>query len=188
MKRACALIACAFFACESPSALPDASCSTSMQVVDAGVRWQHMQFVAEATAGQNVFVVQTGNRALVKFIDEGPFSFTTSNECGSVEWRGTAVSIPIVLPEQPLRPVTTRVGDITNFEFPITSRIDDELQLDVRPFGPPFVTYGNRPLAPRSTQNYRAHFEPKVPGPVSARLVVLISDWSTELAVEALAE
>lgn len=90
--------------------------------------------------------------------------------------------------DQPLRPGVTRVGESTNFEFPITSRIDDELTLEVWPLGPPFVTHGNRPLAPRSTQRYLAHFEPKLPGPVSTHFVVRIADWSTELTVEALAE
>lgn len=183
-----AFIACAFFACESPTEIPDASCVVSAQVLDAGVRWQHMQFLAEATAGENVFVVQTGKRALVKFIDAGAFNFTTTNECGSVEWHGTAVVTPIVLPQQPVRPPTTRVAEISKFEFPITSLIDDELRLEMRPIGPPFVTYGNRPLAGRSTQLYTAEFEPREPGPVSSRFVIFIGDWSTELSVEALAE
>ena len=121
MRFASALVACAFFACEPQSAVPDASCVASTQVLDAGVRWQHMDFLAKATAGENVFVVQTGNRARVQFIDAGSFSFTTSNECGSTEWRGTAVVMPIVLPDQPLRVPTTRAGEIMKFNYPITA-------------------------------------------------------------------
>ena len=50
------------------------------------------------------------------------------------------------------------------------------------------MTYANRPLAPRSTAIYEAHFEPKRAGPVTSHLEVIIVDWSTELAIEALAE
>lgn len=182
------LVTLLFLACMPDTPSEPEPCVPTSQVVDAGVRWQHMEFLAEATAGENVYVVQTGKRALVKFIDAGAFSFMTNNECGSVEWHGTAVLIPIVLPALPLRAGATRVGEISKFNYPITSLIDDELQIDVRPLGPFFSTYANPPLAPRSTADYFAQFEPKEAGSVSSRFVVFIGDWSTELTVEALAE
>ncbi|MGV3625673.1 MAG: hypothetical protein ACO1OB_32985 [Archangium sp.] len=172
----------------TPVPTPQEPCVPKTFAFDAGTRWSHMEFIADATARENTVVIQTGRRSRIEFLDAGPFEFDLTDTCGSVaRWRGTAVEFPLILPQQPRRAATTRPGTNPKFSYELTSLIDDPLSVSVLPLGMGFATYTNPPLQPHATQPYYVEFAPTGLGLYRSQLQLQVGDLTTTLDVEGLA-